>query len=198
MIKCRRTSQDTAIIQYVDKNIKQGQKKNAFFKTFPSLCISPSAGRGDNTSDWKSSAEVSKSWSKSGFYLESFKHQLVFRISYPEREETATRKGRSPAMDHPRVGGNPAIGLHRAGGNPALMEEGRSRGSQATNLAVSGELLVVVVAAAPVTNLKVSGVVVEVVEVEIPPTDRRATLEEVEVCSLLPPRTRARLGRRAA
>ena len=64
-------------------------------------------------------------------------------------------------MDHPRVGGNPAIGLHRAGGNPALMEEERSRGSQATNLAVSGELLVVVVAAAPVTNLKVSGVVEE-------------------------------------
>ena len=63
-------------------------------------------------------------------------------------------------MDHPRVGGNPAIGLHRAGGNPALMEEGRSRGSQATNLAVSGELLAVV-AAAPVTNLKVSGVVEE-------------------------------------
>ena len=63
-------------------------------------------------------------------------------------------------MDHPRVGGNPAIGLHRAGGNPALMEEERSRGSQATNLAVSGELLVVV-AAAPVTNLKVSGVVEE-------------------------------------
>ena len=195
MIKCRRTSQDTAIIQYVDKNIKQGQKKNAFFKTFPSLCISTSAGRGDNTSDWKSSAEVSKSGSKTCFYLESFKHQLVFRISYPEREGTVTRKGRSPAMDHPRVGGNPAIGLHRAGGNPALMEEGRSRGSQATNLAVSGELLVVV-AAAPVTNLKVSGVVEE--EVEIPPTDRRATLEEAEVCSLLPPRTRARLGRRAA
>ena len=77
------------------------------------------------------------------------------------------------------------------------MEEGRSRGSQATNLAVSGELLVVV-AAAPVTNLKVSGVVEEEVEVEIPPTDRKATLEEAEVCSLLPPRTRARLGRRAA
>ena len=54
------------------------------------------------------------------------------------------------------------------------MEEGRSRGSPAINLAVSGEL-VVVVAAALVTNLKVSGEVEEV-EVEILPTDHRATL----------------------
>ena len=62
-------------------------------------------------------------------------------------------------MDRHRVGGSPAIELHRVAGNPVLMEP-RNPGNQATNLAVSGELLAVV-AAAPVTNLKVSGVVEE-------------------------------------
>ena len=68
------------------------------------------------------------------FYLESFKHQLVFRTSYQEQEETK-RKDQSPATDHPRGAGNPAIGLHRVAGNPAPMEA-RNPGNPATNLAV--------------------------------------------------------------
>ena len=67
--------------------------------------------------------------------MESFKHKLVFRISYQEQEETAIRTDQSPAMDPPRVAGNPAIGLRRAAGNPALIEA-RNPGNPATNLAV--------------------------------------------------------------